>query len=351
MKYSDLKDYAANLGRFASVRENAPEPSDRIVVQSFDGALALIAGSEYRDEARATLKVAAGESGARGMAVVAARPFLQAAKALKGKGEVAIDLTQDGIALTTSAGGEIRLPNISQKVPSLLRLNDGTMGAAELPSGFLPRVSKILGITLDKSYYGWRQAEFYCHENFVTLRGGTSYQQSEFRLDTTTSWPIFYGAVSPDFMEAIKDFDQGSITWTQEQFIVRSGPYTAYTNFMPRFEPLPPYPSKQGLDTKVVVNRKTLIDSLKTIGGEKIAMSPAKSGINLAEWPDGKARLTMAAEVTGHGRMATITEMLTKLATALGGEKIEIEWESDATGPLWLNGNDGWAILGRVPLT
>lgn len=350
MKYSEFKDYAAQLGRFASVRENAPEPSDRIVIQCFDGELAFVAGAEYRDEAKATLKVMAGPSSARGMAVVAARPLLQAAKALKGKGEVDVAITDAGVTLTTSAGGEITLPNIATKVPDFLRLDLGTMGYAQLVKGWLGRVSKILGVTLDRSYFGWRQAEFYCHENFITLRGGTGYRHSEFKLDTTTSWPLFRGAVSPDFLDGIKDFDEGYIRWSDKQFVIEADPYIAYTNFMPRFEELPPFPIKK-VDTKVEVERKALIESLKTIGGEKIAVSPTNSGIQLAEWPEGKARLTMAAQVTGQGRMATMTEMLTKLATALGGDTLEIEWQSDESGPLWLNGKDGWAILGRVPLT
>lgn len=351
MKYADFKDYAANLGRFASVRDNAPEPSDRIVIQAYDGTLAFIAGAEYRDETKATLKVNAGPSGAHGMAVVAARPFLQSAKALKGKGEVDIEITPDGAILRTNVGGEIALPNVSHKIPSLLRLNEATMGRAALPKGFLSRVSKMLGATLDGSYANWRQAELYCHEDFITLRGGTDHQHTEFRLDTTMSWSLFRGSISPDFIEAIKDFDEGMLQWNDDQFIVFAEPYTAYTRLMPRFVELPPFPPRIGLDTKVTVDRKALIESLKTIGGEKIAMSPMGSGIRLAEWPDGKARLDMAAQVSGHGKMATLTGMFTKLATALDGDKIEIEWESDATGPLWLNGKDGWAILSRVPLT
>lgn len=350
MEFRELKAFAANLGRFASVRENAAEPSDRMVIQCFEGILKFVAGCDYDTRAKASI-VASSEAKTTGMAVVAARTFLQAAKLLKGKGQVDFDIDPEGCTMRTSLGGEISLPNISREVPSFVRQPDQTHGLAAIPKGFLPKASSLLSATTSMAYGPWTQVAVSHDGDKLRLQGGDPYMHTMLSLEgASVVGPV--GAVHPSFFESIKGFeDEGLLMWDEATVMVTQGPYAAFTTLMERYPPNPEMPEMTGLDTRLEVNRKELLDAIKTIGGEKVSFGPVKDGIVVASWPDGKTRLKLAANLTGKGRMAVMTDRISKLSAAIGGDSVVLEWASEKTGPLRMEGDHGWCLLSRVPLT
>lgn len=90
MKASALKKIADNLGRFASVREAAPYPTDRILVQSLNGELKLIAIAPH-----GTIVAYVGDSETDYRAIINARDFLQLCKNIPAKADLTIKHIKD----------------------------------------------------------------------------------------------------------------------------------------------------------------------------------------------------------------------------------------------------------------
>lgn len=115
---SEFRKAADNLARFASTREGARPPTDRILIQNGLDGLKFIAGTDDR-----TLIVATGVlSEPSGKALVSARMFLTAAKALRGKGTLSVEFDgKGGAVLVSSFGGKVRLPVVEGTIPKWIR--------------------------------------------------------------------------------------------------------------------------------------------------------------------------------------------------------------------------------------
>jgi len=348
MIYSDLKGHAAQLGRFASIREGAPAPSDRILVQAYDGELKFVAGCDY-DESSASLIVKAGPTNTNGKALVNARTFLSAAKSLRGKGEIDFEITPTGCTMRTNEGGEIMLGNVDTRMPDILppRANAEPYVA---PKGFLDQAARLLGATTSMAVSAWRQVGLEVKADALYLRGGDSFMYTSLEIPQASDRDV-YGSLSPEFLDAVRTFDgETSLIVGETQLVVEQGPYKATTSYMERFPRLPMPPKTALPDTYMKMPRKAFLEAVKTLTDEKVSLNVTPRDAVLAGWPELTTSLTLKADTYGRGRMAVMRDRLAKLASAFTGDTITVAWNSEETGPARLWGESAVCFLATIPL-
>lgn len=351
MQVSEFRSHAETLGRFASVREKAEAPSDRILVQARDGVLKLVAGTENR-----TVVVNCGPHPGSGMALVPARMLLTAAKSLRGKGTVEFEVNPDGAVLRTSMGGVVKMSNVDNEVPAWLRPVPGGSSAV-IPANFWPDASKVLTTVLSWAVSGWKQVGLDVTPFGTYLRAADAYTMTTV-LATEVGLPTFYGAIDPEFIGAIRDFeDEGEMRWTQDYLTVESGPYLAVTKFL-WHEPKLPYPPEDVLrwDVKVEADRARLVEMVKGVASSEdefrrvTLVTTSDDRLTVSAWGGGQS-VSLPATVSGVGRVAMVSERLLKLLTAVGGKTVTLQW-GEGPGVCITGDRVPWSVFqSRVALT
>lgn len=337
------------LGRFANIREGAPEPTDRILIQ-FDSVLKFVAGDD-----KSTVIVDTGAPvQTRGKALVSARLLLQAAKTLRGKGDIALELDgKGGAVLKTNTGGKVVLPRVGDELPGWVRPSDEPANALvlETPVGLWPDLSKVVGVGPDKHYHPWNLVHFEQYEGQLSLVWTDNYRWVSFPLANglNLSGYKYFGSVSVEFIKSLKAFEGvTSFVLQADRMAVYDGGSSAVSRlgfFLQKDKTLYEEARKGGMRpvemyTGATVNRKDFIDNLKAVSSadEHGRVTVMVNAGEVKVYGYGRERdgsMTMNASKTqGRGYVSFKEEYATKLLSALKDKEVLVLFPSRGIGPV-----------------
>ena len=348
LNIADFKSSAEMLGRFASIREGAPEPTDRILVQ-FDTVLKFVAGDDH-----STVIVNTGSPvDAKGKALVSSRLLLQAAKTLRGKGDISIGLDgKGGALLTTHTGGKVVLPRVSDSLPGWVRPTDEPANAIvlETPAGLWSDLSKVIGIGPDKHYWPWDHVHFEMYEGTLRLIWTDNYRWVAYTLTEglALAGHKYMGSVSVEFIKSLKAFDDVTgFTLTEDRMLVVSGASSAVTRLVWAIEKgerlydkaRPNMVRPVGLNIGAAVNRKDFIDNLKAVSsadayGRVTVMVEAGAVKVYGYGHERDGSMTMNAKTQGHGYVSFNEQLATKLLSGLKDKEVTFLFPDKGMGPV-----------------
>jgi len=360
LSINDYKASAEMLGRFANIREGAPEPTDRILIQ-FDGVLKFVAGDD-----NSTVIVDTGTPvETKGKALVSARLLLQAAKTLRGKGELGIELDgKGGAVLKTHTGGRVVLPRVADDLPGWVRPSHESANAfvLETPDGFWPDLSKIVGVGPHKHHFPWDLVHFEMYEGQLSLVWTDNYRWLQVPLSKglNLSGYKYLGSVSIEFIKSLKAFEgptsfvlqqdrmgvhyQGSSAVSCLSFITGKDK-TLYDQS--RLAGQLPVDVWSGYTVK----RKDFIDNLKAVSsadeyGRVTTMVEAGAVKVYGYGHERDGSMTMNASMTqGRGYVSFDEALATKLLSALRDKEVTVLFPSRGMGPVqFKEGKWGWLL-------
>lgn len=337
------------LGRFASVREGAPEPTDRILLQ-FDSVLKFVAGDDH-----STVIVDTGSPvEAKGKALVSARLLLQAAKTLRGRGDIGIELDgKGGAVLRTHTGGKVVLPRVGDSLPGWVRPTDEPANAIviETPAGLWSDLSKVIGIGPDKHYHPWNLVHFEMHEGTLRMVWTDNYRWVSYPLVTGLALSDFkyMGSVPVEFVKSLKAFDgQTGFTLTEDRMLVVQGESSAVSRLhfhwdkgTPVYQMARPgMVNPQGSQCGATVNRKDFIDNLKAVssadGYGRVTAMVSEGAVKVYGYGhEREGSMTMKASMTqGHGYVSFSEAYATKLLSGLKDKEVTFLFPERGMGPV-----------------
>ena len=345
---ADFKSNAEMLGRFANIREGAPEPTDRILIQC-DRVLKFVAGDDH-----GTVVVDTGAPVAiKGKALVSARLLLQAAKTLRGKGAVTFELDgKGGAVLKTNTGGKVVLPRVSDTLPRWVRPSDEPANALviETPVGLWPDLAKVIGIGPDKHFHPWDKVHFEQYEGQLSLVWTDNYRWvSKVLGGVNLSGYKYFGSVPVDFIKSLKAFEgTTSVVLQEDRMAVYAGGSSAMSRLgfhSPKDKAL--YDSARlGGQTVVrtytgaTVNRKDFIDNLKAVSsadehGRVTVMVNAGEVKVYGYGREREGSMTMNASKTqGRGYISFREVLATKLLSGLKDKEVTFLFPERGMGPV-----------------
>lgn len=345
--FQEWRKHGDNLNRFASIREKADSPMDRIVITVKNGIQKVIAG----DFGKTLIATIGPVEQADGTAVVSSRLFLGTLKSLKGKGSAQVLVTEKGATVRTSFGSEIEMENyldpFKMLEPKPYR-KDGWI--AKFDAGFLPAAARYLSITAEFQPFNQVLAETHGNEMF--------FRTSEDHIMATVG-PIHVDVPRtihfPDHVfPAMRGFeDAGGIyiperTDTQvhqAQFV--SGPYRVVCVIWPKYPSFPKVP-EQKYTASVTGDKKVLIDALKSLAGRhqysRVTMSVEDDAFLVQSGDTGAARFA-DMKVTGGASLPVNAMFIAKVLQTVDGKEATIEF-SDAPSNVRIVGDKNtWPML------
>lgn len=337
------------LGRFANIREGAPEPTDRILIQ-FDRVLKFVAGDDH-----STVIVDTGTPvSSAGKALVSARLLLQAAKTLRGKGDLAMELDgKGGALLKTHTGGKVVLPRVSDVLPGWVRPTDAPANAIvlETPAGLWSDLSKVIGVGPDKHYHPWDKVHFEMYEGTLRIIWTDNYRWVSFPLvqGLALSGFKYMGSVPVEFVKSLKAFDGVTgFTLTEDRMHVSYGQSSAVSRLTWAIEKgerlyeraRPDMVRPQGMLVGANVNRKDFIDNLKAVssadahGRATVMVSPGEVKVyGFGHERDGSMTMN-ASNTQGRGYISFNEAYATKLLSGLKDKEIRLLFPEKGMGPV-----------------
>ena len=347
------------LGRFANIREGAPEPTDRILVQ-FDRVLKFVAGDDM-----STVIVDTGKPvDAAGKALVSSRLLLQAAKTIRGKGDVAFELDgKGGAVLRTNTGGRVVLPRAGEAIPGWVRpsVESAHAIALEIPDGFWPDLSKVVGLGPDKLYLPWDLVHFELLNGNLNLVWTDNYRWVQYELARSVGLaPYKYmGSVSVEFIKSLKAFaGTTSLVLLADRIEVHNGPSSAVSRLgwlMKHDESLYQKSRLNGMrpvdvNAGATANRKDLIDSLKAVASAdehgRVTMMVGPGEVKVyAYHHEGEGSMTLTAKTQIRGHVSFKSELATKLLSGLKDKEVTVSFPTRGTGPIQFKESTwGWLM-------
>lgn len=352
------------VGRFASIREGAPEPTDRVLVQ-LDGVLKFVAGDDD-----STVIVDTGQpASTRGKAVVSSRLFLQAAKTLRGRGDVEFSLDgQGGIVVKTNTGGKVVMPRVGDSIPGWVRPSSASTAALciGVAASFWPDLSKLIGLGPNKHHWPNDHVHFEVRGGDLYAIWADSYRWIEARLGRAAqlSEDPYIGSASVDFIKSLKAFDgETSIELLDDQLAVISGGSSAVTRLKVAVSqgrrarslavPVDLRAPVTELYVGVTVKRKDLIDNVKAVassdkfGRVTLMVTPNEAKV----YGYGKERegsMTQPTSYTqGRGYVNFDAELGTKLLAGMPEKDVTVLFpDKGKPGPIQFKEDKwGWRML------
>lgn len=343
---SQFRSAADNLARFASTRENAKPPEDRILIQSINDGLKFVAGTDDR-----TLIFVTGDlTQPEGRALVSARMFLTAAKALRGKGTLSFEFDGNGGAtISTSLGGKVRLPAIDGSIPKWVRGSADLAILAEYDESFLTSLVRYVESSTGVETHVL-VSTVPTNPNLMRVQYTDNYSYcvidlpvaarsiDEFRV---TGIPV-------DFIKSCRGLGSGWLMLKprgEVEFGSNAG--TAVTVGYHVAGALPEGPRFQQEPKSIVrVDRKALLEALKTMGNEpeygRATISASPEGLSVSQYSGDVGMYGMAAALEGPAFKATVTaDKLYRLVKAGQGKSVTIGY---LPGTLKLYEDNGWRV-------
>lgn len=344
--FADWREYGENLGRFASVREKADSPMDRIIVQNKGGIQKVIAGDYTK-----TLILTVGEtSQPDGRAIVPSRLFLGTLKTLKGKGDASISVIPTGATIRTNFGSEVDMLNVEGYFKFLTPQPFVSGGwTARFPAGFLPAAAKYLSITGDFTPFNQALAE--------SKHGKMYFRTSEDHImsvvgpiETPTDIAIGF---PPDFFPALRGLEAAGGIYIPErtgpqvhQAQFGSGKYRVVVVIIPN---PPKFPQVAPLEYTVTIlaDKKLLIDTFKSLAGRheysRVVMEAKDGKFTIRSGDSGAARLNVNCE--GTGTLPVNATFVAKMLQTVDGKNVTVQY-SDAPSHVRIVGdNNVWPMF------
>lgn len=324
------------------------DPTDVVFVQAVGGNLKFVAGT-----ADSTLIINAGHTTAKGKALVSARLLLNAAKSLRGRGEVDFEVTPSGLVIRVSTGGEVTLPNAGTKLPVWLKPPTETPGDAQFRAKFWPEAAKVVMATT-ADYWPLSHVHLSMDREYVriTSSDAVSYATTILPGEDDHNLLDTVGSVSSVFVNAIKNLgDAGSIRWSSDLLSVESGPYTAVSQLYRVAAPLKnltAYVSDP--DTVVVVDRTVLADMVKGVASNdehnRVALVARNAALTVHPFDNRQASVKVPAQLSGADTTVGVdAEVLGRLLKAAPGKTVSLGWSLDGSPVQFLDKDSTWRMF------
>lgn len=346
MTIAEFRDACEHLSRFASIREKAPEPTDRVFVRVADGVVTLVAGDTDKT---LVANLPAGASGS-GKALVSSRMLLSAGKMLRGKGEVAFEFASGGVVMKTSTGGKMVIPSVADELPAWVRPSESKpIATASAPAGFWPALVKYISAenTLLLASGGAVVTRVEDEELVLTWAHRYVYVQATLPLLDEPLLCGEAGALPLDFVASLRGLDGPT------ELVIHAGPthvksasYLAVVE--PTFVKLGAYDvSLPTPTTKVTTDRKQLIESIKALPNpdehQRVTLTTLGSRLGIATHSAGSVEVP--AKVTGKaGSITFVAPRLSKLLGAVSGTEVTFGFDADNTAPVEFKEEHGWRV-------
>ena len=344
--FAEWREVGENLGRFASIREKADSPMDRIVVQNRNGIQKVIAGDH-----RKTIIVTIGPTNQPDLrAVVGSRLLLTTLKTLKGKGDAEIRVEPFGIQMQTSFGSSIRMDNLTGYFKFLSPLPFKAGGwTAKFPEGFLPAAAKYLAITGEFRPFTQVLAE--CTGNDMYFRASEDHIMS-------TVGPIHVDQprdihFPDDLFPAMSGLKDAGGIYMPERFEQQvhqaqfgSGKYRVVSVVYPDYGKFA-HVANHEYTVKVSADRKVLIDTFKSLAGRhqynRVVMEAKDGAFTIRSGDNGAAKLNVECE--GTGTVPVNATFMAKVLQTVDGKTVTVQFANAPSHVRIVGDNNGWPFL------
>jgi len=343
--FAEWREYGENLNRFASIREKAERPMDRIVIQNKGGIQKVIAGDFGK-----TIIVTIGETNQPdGKAVVGSRLFLGTLKTLKGKGEAEIRVIDSGIQMQTSFGSTIQMDNIEGYFKMLAPRPYKAGGwTARFDKGFLPAAARYLSITADFAPFNQVLAETRGHEMyFRTSEDHIMSKVGPIHVDEprTIHFPDHVFPALRGLEDAGGIYIPEHVGPQVHQAQFGSGKYRVVCVIYPTYEKFPQV-ADHNYTVTVHADKKLLIDTFKSLAGRhqysRVTMIAEDGAFSIKSGDNGVARLGVDCE--GTGSLPVNAAFLAKVLQTVDGKTATVQF-ADAPSHVRIVGDNPWPIL------
>lgn len=319
------------------------DPTDLVFIQAVGGTLKLVAGT-----ADSTLIVNAGPTTAQGKALVSARTLLNAAKSLRGKGDITFAIDNGkSVTITVSTGGEMTLPNESTTIPRWLKPDVQASGGGPFPAKFWPEAAKVVAATTGDY---WPLSHVH-----LRLTDGTLLVSSTDGVALGSTFipaegdRYLVGSLSSVFVTAIKNLaEAGTLSWGESSLTVISGPYTAVTQLYRVADPIPAIVVPDA-ETTVTVDRKVMADMVKAVASndehKRVALVARNAALTVHPFDSREASVKVPAEVEGDGTVGVDAGVLGRLLSAAPGKTVSLGWSGSRSPIQFVDKDSTWRTL------
>lgn len=347
--FAEWREYGENLGRFASIREKAEKPMDRIVIQVKDNVLKLVAGDHGK-----TIVITVGQAfQPDGRAVVSARLMLTTLKSLKGKGEADIRVTPDGATIRTGFGSEIAMDNLSGDFRFLVPTPyvPGTGRSIILPTGFLEDAAKYLAFYAEHQPFNQvlmeakdGQAYFRCTDDHIMATVGPVPAEGKYTVHFPDHvFPALKGLTGPTGGGIYIPDHEGKQVH-QAQFGI--GQYRVACVILPNYGKFPQV-APHKYTARVTGDKKVIADAFKSLAGRhqysRVTMI-AEGGVLTVKGGDNGA-IKLNVECEGTGTLPVNAAFIAKMLQTVEGKTATVEF-ADAPSHVRIVGDKNhWPLL------
>lgn len=345
--FAEWREYGENLGRFASVREKAERPMDRIVIQVKDNVMKLVAGDFGK-----TIIITVGQAHQpNGRAVVAARLLLTTLKSLKGKGEADIRLTPKGASIRTSFGSEIDMDNIegSFKFLTPLPYVPGQGRTITLPTDFLVDAAKYLSYYAEYQPFNQvlmeakdGQAYFRCSDDHIMATVGPVPAEGKF----TVHFPdhVFPALKGLSGNAGIYIPEHTGPQVMQAQF--GAGVYRVVCVVLPNYGKFPQVAPHEYTAT-VTGDKKVIADAFKSLAGRhqysRVTMIAEGGSLTVKGGDAGAIKLNVKCE--GTATLPVNASFIAKMLQTVEGKTATVQFADSPSHVRIVGDKNHWPLL------
>lgn len=343
--FAELRDIGEQLGRFASIREKAESPMDRIIVQANGGTLKLIAGNF-----QSTIIATVGPTEQEGRVVVPSRLLLNTIKTLKAKGEADFILREGSAVIKTGFGSAIDMPDVGMS--KFLRpagewvMDEKTVA---FDSGFLPSACKYL-MPCTGDFSPFNQVAFHATGVGGYLEANDNHMGV--KVDGLSSTEHFTTHFPSEAFGSLKGLDSSGWFWfpprvklEAERAHIYAGKYLVVMVLWPDY-PAFPRVADQDYTVKVSGNRKVLIDTFKSLAGRheynRVTMEASDGAFTVVGGDNAKAKIDVAVE--GKGKLPVNAAYMAKVLTTVDGTNVTVEYADSPSLVRIVGDKNPWPI-------
>ena len=236
MKIADLKKIGENVGRFASVREGAKEPQDRIVIQANGETVKVVAGASF-----GTLIATAHASEQMFRATIPAREFLTTIKGLPAKTRVLLrDLNQGfaiGCSLVDEDTGEVNADflRLTKSLPDYIlppTITAESQGKVQIDAENLEQMAKVFGAVTDGMPKVGVYGRILTEKATAVFTGWNGYQWAA-SPEMEATYEIC-GSINAEWVEALRGVGDCVMEfWTDNKVTVQNDTYRSVGPYIP----------------------------------------------------------------------------------------------------------------------
>ena len=362
MNITELKRITNALSTYASVRDKASGPEAIIGVQSKSGIIKLIAGSR-RGGIVCTSQVGSTEETSF---IIRARPFLSAAKTLKGKIDLSFEVDGSGLRLVTDKGGSASFPIVGSLRDSGFAKKPKTGTHAGLIYG--ERFSQIARLfdAIAQDIESQTPTMHYYDGKFVitAISPATHAIYASLEVEGTGEGEASFAAYM-DFWRSLKTLERdGTITFGPDGTVASSGiyecfsppwlvsPYDSRTRKSESPRPPHPWPTLGWKDdaatARVTIDRRQLIEAIKgQVPDDDLGRVTLQVDTGTFEvYAYGaEAGIKLPASTEGRGVRSLQAKYLLDMLRAFESSEVELAWGTSPAIRLHSKEYKGWTVL------